>query len=232
MCCQKLNRSSHPHLKTGVTFLTSFLRVFGSRMGQANITDLFSALEKVPLWCKTLTQNSQSTNRAVFTTQVLFHLRKSSQECKTALTSQFGTPFLVFWSYRLFIFCVCLPFVFLSRHQSDQLSSPRLNSRQLIFRRKSLYAAPSYLETLEKKINNLSNIIFWWEHGSMHIETRGIYKRNMNGRRSRNTVGCRSRNTDNHLQLCVRCSYFFGGSQSNFLLKLHLSVFYLYMLLI
>jgi hypothetical protein len=40
-------------------------------MGQANITDLFSALEKVPLWCKTLTQNSQSTNRAVFTTSLL-----------------------------------------------------------------------------------------------------------------------------------------------------------------
>ena len=51
--------------------------VFGRRNGPANITDLFSALEKVPLWCKTLTQNSQSTNRAVFTTHPFLPLRKS-----------------------------------------------------------------------------------------------------------------------------------------------------------
>ena len=70
-------------------------------MGQANITDLFSALEKVPLWCKTLTQNSQSTNRAVFTTRVLLPLRKSLQECETGLTSQYLTLNL---SVCLFLF--------------------------------------------------------------------------------------------------------------------------------
>ena len=53
--------------------------VFGRRNGPANITDLFSALEKVPLWCKTLTQNSQSTNRAVFTARLFLPLRLLGQ---------------------------------------------------------------------------------------------------------------------------------------------------------